>query len=111
MANSPTEQPGQDLHLVVVGPIAEGRADEVEDAKAARREFASPIFGRLLIDMMLTALMRDRRREEDDVAVADDVVDKQVGLLLRQMLGDLERNSEVKSAVKPERLFQISRNE
>jgi len=50
-------------------------------------EALAPIFGRLLVDVMLAALVRNRSREQDHVAMANEALDELVRKILRQMLG------------------------
>ena len=56
---------------------------------------------------MLAALMRDRGRKQDDVAVADEIVENRSALARRQMLGDLERLDQVEAALEIERRGQV----
>ena len=56
---------------------------------------------------MLAALVRDRRRKQDDVAVANQIADEQIGLVVRQVLGDFERLDEVEAPLEVQRSRQV----
>src|SRR5437868_10201585 len=75
------------LDFALVGDL---RPKPVEHLVAVRGKALPPIFGRLLIYMMLATLVRHGCRKEDEITVANEIGNEGVGVLGGDMLGYFE---------------------
>lgn len=90
------------------GIIPDPVADGVEASVPACGELLDPVVRPLLVDVMNAALVGDRRREGDEIAVSGDVVQKEKCLHWpRQVLGDLGGHDQVEGASEIERAREV----
>ena len=74
-------------------------------------EALRPVVGPLLVQMVLPALVRDRRREEDGWAQPDEGLDENVAGLGREVLADLQAHDEVELPIQPQRHGEVVKEE